>query len=575
MTYHTYRIYVQGDKLEYSQWDKFFETISGYGKNFTLEIHIEENEISFYLLHKKNLSQLSSKIFPFLLKPENLELDIEGKRFVRNLRFINNGIPRNKNILEIKEDEEIKRNRILKKVVWKFNSLFKIDFSKIEFYFEKEDKIFTINKYFFKKPYSLLEINFSQLIKYKKKSFPLYLKIENVSELFTADKSKGFMDIIGFPYIIDPRYLDLKNFEFNKHSLIVGQTGVGKSKFIELFVKELRKRNLQNEYAVIIIDPHAKLYSGFSNLSGSTEINFKNNLCDLFPQSSDPKIATELTILLFKTLLKDQFNAKIERVLKYTLFTLFLTQEMSFTSLRKFLTELEYRKSILVNINHLENLSHFFDTEFIEMQTKFYEIAIMPILVLIDELSFLPVFSQEKPNSLVDLVKNNFLTCLSLDKIFLGDKATKLIAGLIIQQIFLLAQNRLFTKKIILIIDEISIVENDALVPILAEARKFDLSLFLSQQYLTQVQPDLLKSVLSNVYNYFVFKVAEEDAKVLGKNLQMDFPDEILKSTKDKGGDEESLRVKLMNSLNPRECLVRIFSREKFYQCFKAKTFDI
>lgn len=572
MSYYSYRVYIQGDKLSFTQWSKFFQTISDYGKNFILEIRIGENEIDFYLLHRKNLSQLSSKIYPFLLKPENIGFDTE-KNNPGNFGFINK-IPK-KNVLELKEDEEVKKGKVLKKIVWRFNSLFKINFYKIDFYFEKKGRIFVVTKIYLKKPYYLLEIDFSELIKYKKKSFPLYLKIENVSELFTQDRPEGFVEIIGFPYIINPRYFSINNFEFNKHSLIVGQTGVGKSKFIELFIKELKRKNLDMQYSIIVIDPHAKLYSGLSDLTKSLEIDFKNNLCDLFPQGSDPKIATELTILLFKTLLKDQFNAKIERVLKYTLYTLFSTQNMNFFSLKKFLTELEYRKNILTRKEDLESLSHFFDTEFIEMQTKFYEMAIMPILVLIDELSFLPIFNEEKPNSLLNLVENNFLTCLSLDKIFLGDKATKLIAGLIVQQVFLLAQNRLFTKGIILIIDEVSVVENDALIPILSEARKFNLSLFLSQQYLTQIQPDLLKSILSNVYNYFVFKLAEEDAKILGKNLQMDFPDEVLKSTKDKGGDEEDLRIRLINSLNPRECIVRIFSREKFYQCFKAKTVDV
>ncbi len=574
MNGYSYRIYIQGNKIGQEQWGKFIKTISGYGANFIIKIYIRESEIDFYLIHGKDLSQLSSKIFPFLLKPENIDLDTQEKEVRHGFSFINN-ISKGKNILEIKEDDEIKRGRVLKKVVWQFNSLFKISLSKVSFFFSKDYEMLMISKYYFKTPLYLLDINFSESVKYKKKSFPLSLKIDKAYELFAANKTGSFIETIGFPYIINPRYFSIRNFDFNKHTLIVGQTGVGKSKFIELFVKEIQANKLENEYSVIIIDPHAKLYSDFESHKNSVEINFKNNMCDLFPQSTDPKIATELTILLFKTLLENQFSAKTERVLKYTLYTLFLTRSMTFSSLKRFLTELEFRKSILSKVDGLDNLSHFFDTEFIELQTKFYELSIMPILILLDELSFLPVFSQEKQYSLVNLVNGNFLTCLSLDKIFLGEKATRLIAGLIIQQIFLLAQNKLFNKKVILIIDEVSVVENDAFIPILAEARKFDLSLFLSQQYLTQIQPELLKSVLSNVYNYFVFKVAEEDAKVLGKNLQMDFPDEILKAARDKGGDEEDLRTKMMNALNPRECIVRVFSKGKFYQCFKAKTLDV
>jgi len=130
------------------------------------------------------------------------------------------------------------------------------------------------------------------------------------------------------------------------------------------------------------------------------------------------------------------------------------------------------------------------------MQTRFYEIAIMPILVLIDELQFIPAFSQRPQSNLVDDLRSNFLTCFSLNRIYLGDKATKLIAGLIIQQLFLIAQRNLISKKIILIIDEVSIVENESLIYILSEARKFNLSLVLSQQYLTQISQELLKGIL-------------------------------------------------------------------------------
>lgn len=70
-------------------------------------------------------------------------------------------------------------------------------------------------------------------------------------------------------------------------------------------------------------------------------------------------------------------------------------------------------------------------------------------------------------------------------------------------------------------------VENDGLISILSEARKFNLFLFLSQQYLTQITKGLLKAILSNVFNYFVFKVYEEDAKILSKNLNIKFPDEF------------------------------------------------
>lgn len=571
MKSYTYKIFVQESNLHPNLWEGFFETIAEYDKHFVFEVSFIGQDIEFHLESTKDLSTLSAKIRPFVLQPE-VQYKIQHIATHKKYSF---NLSQTSNIVEIKEHREVKDGYKLEKVLWKSYTFFSFHLYTVSFLFSDQNGNKKVSRKLFSTlPLFLLQIDFSKSLKYSKKSLPSYLQIEEVSHLFQTDQSQGFLEVDGFPYFINTMHFPLKNFEFDKHTLIVGQTGVGKSKFIEGFIKEIKKRGLENEYAVILIDPHASLFSNFSS-SYMHNIDFQNTACELFPSNSEPKIATELTILLFKTLLKDQFNAKMERVLKYTLFTLFLTNTMSLLSMKKFLTELEYRKEVVEALGEYDNLVHFFDTEFIEMQTKFYEIAIMPILVLIDELSFLTIFNLEQPSSLVQSIEENFLTCFSLNKIFLGEKATKLIAGLLIQEIFLLSQQHAFSKKVILIIDEVSTVENDALVAILAEARKFNLSLVLTEQYLAQTQSDLLKAILSNVYNYFIFKIAQSDAKILGQNIQIDFADEVAKLRKEKGEDEEAMKTKLMTTLNPRECLVRIFSQAKFQQTFKAKTMEV
>jgi hypothetical protein len=188
------------------------------------------------------------------------------------------------------------------------------------------------------------EFDFKQNTKLKKKSTPVYLKIDEGDKLFVHDKQEGFLEVIGFPYFLTSIYFPLTKFEFGKHSLIVGQTGVGKSKLIELFVRNILEKSPQDEFVIVIIDPHAVLYSQLINMDcNQKKFDFIRSSCELFPAFSEPKIATELTILLFKTLLKDQFNAKTERVLKYSVYILFLQNEMSLANLKRFLTELEFR----------------------------------------------------------------------------------------------------------------------------------------------------------------------------------------------------------------------------------------
>ncbi len=566
-----FEVYLLENEIDSAGWQSLIDKIFEHEQSFSIQVKFEANSMAFYLYSHKDLSLIATKLKGFLLRP--IDYDFIGTSAGKQIRF---KLP-NKNILEVKEIEELKKGRVFYKIIIQFKKIFNTRIHQIKVFFKDDDGNYSFSSYFsLANPLLNFEFDFKDNVKIQKKSPPLYLNIEKVAHLFVHDSKIEFLEVLGFPHFPNRVYFPLDRFEFGKHSLIVGQTGVGKSKFIELFVKSLGNFS-PDDYALVVIDPHASLYPELLKI-GQDKINFDfvRESCNLFPPSSDPKVSTELTILLFKTLLGGQFNAKAERVLKYSLYLLFLKNMMSLPNLSKFLTELEFRKEILSLNDSYDYLIHFFETEFVELQTKFYEVAIMPILVLIDELSFIPAFANNTiPHSLEDALKENFLITFSLNRISLGEKATRLIAGLIIQQLFLIAQNKSVNKKIILIIDEVSLVENESLVNILSEARKFNLSLFLSQQYLTQISPQLLKGVLSNVYNYFVFKTSDEDAKILIKNIDISFSDEILIKQKEKGLSDEDLKRNLLVTLNPRECIVRPFADDKFYTCFKAKTMEI
>lgn len=157
----------------------------------------------------------------------------------------------------------------------------------------------------------------------------------------------------------------------------------------------------------------------------------------------------------------------------------------------------------------------------------------------------------------------------------MGEKVVKTVAGLLIQQIFLLAQARAFNQKVLLIIDEVSVIQNPALAQILAEARKFGLSVILTQQYFGQIEKDLQAAIFTNVYNYYVFKVSEEDARMLEGNLNIEIPKEILQGEKDKGLKQADVRVQMLTTLHPRECFLRLSAGGQLLPCVKARTLDV
>lgn len=570
-----FEIYIQ-EQLTIELWQKFVKKIIkhiGVIDVATIDIHLGADHIAFFVHANKDLSILSRELQPFILKREQAtpQLKYQGKKRCW-FRLYDHY-----DLTSLNEHEHFEHGRTLRRVLITIKKRLVYTHYKTTFcLLDDHQTLFVCRKSTRHFPFHLLNIDFAKVINYKKKSLPIYVKLDKVMNLFSKNCNEGFLEVNSFPYLNTATYLPLKAFNFSRHSLIVGQTGTGKSKFLESYVKQLYKHNLFEEYTVVVIDPHASLYADFLTLPNNVNIDFHKASCQLFSSIGEPKVATELTILLFQTLMKDQFNPKMERVLKYCLFVLFQTNRMSLEALRQMLTDIGYRKELLLTPGISEGILQFFDTDFVEMETKFYELGIMPILVLLDELTFLPMSNFQESESLGTIVNNHSLVFLSLDKILLGDKATKLVAGLLIQQLFLLAQARAFKKKIIFIIDEVSVVQNAALATILSEARKFNLSLFVAQQYLGQVEENLLKSIITNIYNYFIFKISEDDAKLLVNNLEFEFSQEQLAYAKEhKGLSEEALRTRMITTLNPRECIARVYHEDKFYPVFKAKTMNI
>ena len=181
-------------------------------------------------------------------------------------------------------------------------------------------------------------------------------------------------------------------------------------------------------------------------------------------------------------------------------------------------------------------------------------------------MQILPVFNQDNKNlkNIKEVMEDNFLTIFSLDQIALGQTLTKTIAGFIMQQILQLIQAMSFEEHIIFVIDEVAVVENPILRRFLSEARKYNLSLILAQQYFSQISEDLQKAIFANVINYYIFRVSRADAQVLESNIQMEVAVH----------NSYILRMKILTELANRECILRVSSEGKVLPAFKGKTLD-
>ena len=579
MTQHHFEIFLLQDKVERGYWDKLYAAILNFGGRlgtFRVVARCTDNVVRFFIVSNKDLSGLSNNLEGLLLRPceaEEVGLPAHQGR-ARFVQFVSGG-----NLLDLKEKLAVKKGLQLEYASFSVRPL-STGQALVRGRLLMKDaggKWIVAKKmtHFF--PSNLFAIDFTTNTHYLKKSIPRYLDIEKSLHLLTSEPLGPLAEVDTFPYLPRNYYLNLTSYEFDKHSFIIGATGSGKSKLISLYVDRLQRTVLKNNYRVVIIDPHASLADDFAYLPDKKIINFGSESTGLFPEdSTDVSAATELTSTLFKSLLGDQYTSRLERLLRFSLFVLFTAQNMSLDMLKRFLTDLDLRKQVMEHVTGYvpDNIVRFFGADFNEIRTNYYNEAILPIVALVDELQLQPSLAAGGDLSLAKTVQENFLTVFSLNKVSMGEKTVKTIAGLLIQQIFLLAQARQLNQKVILIIDEVSVVQNPAIASILAEARKFNLSVILTQQYFGQIEKDLQAAIFSNVYNYYVFRVSEEDARALEGNLNMELPRETQEADSKKGLKESDVRVRMLTELHPRELMIRLSGGGKVNPCVKARTVD-
>ncbi len=574
---YTTEIFLTSEHVTEESWLNLLNGISnlnGLFHKWNLWIRIENNEVRYFVQTRRQLPTVVSSLGDFLLK--QIE-EVEGEpasslgSFYLFLGFFKK---KENSVLDVYDYNETRKNRQMQFV--KF-TMFPLKQNYFRFhtrlYFKKENSKKLKRRFaLFSIPQTLLSINFAEHNRFLyKKDAKKYLNIEKSLHLLKNEKQDSVLKVDTFPYLAGNYYLNLNEYDFDVHSLVVGASGTGKSKFMSNFISNLASREeYRNKYKVVIIDPHAALEKDIGGLEATDVIDFKTleNSMDLFVNTGkDPIVSTELMLSLLKGLMADQYNSKAERVLRHSIYTLLVRGELSFNNLRRIVLDMDYRNNLIKELEEklTDSTVAFFRTDFNELKSKSYQEAISPIISLIDEMQMLPAFHTDlKQRQMKQVIEENFLTIFSLDQTVLGEKVTKTIAGLVMQQMLELVQSYAFDQHIIFLIDEVAVVENSILHRFLAEARKYSLSLMLAQQYFNQISEELQKAIFANALNYYVFRISREDAVILEGNIQMEMAVH----------NSFHARREMLTKLANRECVVRVSSYGKVLTAMKARTVD-
>lgn len=558
-------IFLNKKYVSTGEWQELIMAISKYNGIFgrwKILVIKNESEFRYYIDSKRWLPIMISDLSSFVLCPcdKIVNLGYSVSAFC---------LPKQGNIIDLVNECRNKRRGIFERLEISFRNVYADKMVvRANFYVRTND---IVNRYRMSSaiPADLLSVNFESNKAFSYKKPPVSLRIGKAASLLKTESNYSLLKINSFLRANRGYYLNQKDFNFDRHSVIIGSSGCGKSKFISLFIDNIYEDpKLREKYKVVVIDPHAALEQDIGGLGKVIDFQSSADSVDLFAANGENVVVSiELLLDLLKSIMADQYNSKVERVLRHATYVLLANGTFCFTSLRRLITDLEFRNELVAALRAQLPISviDFFMTDFNDLKTKSYNEAISPIISFIDEMEMIPVLGGVLGGyGVMDVVAKNFLTVFSLDRMRLGNKATKMIAGLVMQQLFMLAQDRVFGEHIILVVDEVAVIENPILRRFLSEARKYNFSLVLAGQYFGQISDELKSSIFANVINYFVFRVSKIDASVLVDCLDMKIDMD----------DSREERIKLLTDLGDRECVARVGAGGVLIPACKGTTLD-
>ena len=321
--------------------------------------------------------------------------------------------------------------------------------------------------------------------------------------------------------------------------LVIGQPGVGKSKFLAHMITQ----DILAGRGVGVLDPHSDLVADVKRRLASVlptrpELAERVVIIDptdtqwtagLNPLQSAPgltheRMAQYLTDVVVKIWRIDVSNApRLVWLLKNS-FVALMDLGLSLLDLPRFLLDPGFREPLLMSLAN-ESVRTFFSLEFPASPGAAQQ-WVAPVLNKLGGLLFDPdlrlMLSGKPTINFRDVLDRGLVLLASLPKGIIGEGASALLGAFIVAQFQKAALARADSGRrapFYLYLDEFQNYTTDNIQDILSESRKYALSLTLAHQYLDQLAPDLRSAVMNTVGSIVCFRVSHHDASRLVREV--------------------------------------------------------
>jgi hypothetical protein len=328
----------------------------------------------------------------------------------------------------------------------------------------------------------------------------------------------------------------IRSIDRRKHMYIIGKTGAGKSTLIaNMAIDDIRR-----DRGVAIIDPHGDLSETIMEYIPKRRINdvvylepfdterpFALNVLEIKNQTHRDLVASGIVSIFYK-LYGDSWGPRLEYILRNTVLTLLEIPNSTLVDALPLLADPKFRAN---NLKHVKDpvLLNFWLREFDKMTDKLRVEAIAPIQNKIGQFVSSKMIRNiiGQPKSTIDLeeiMNSGKILILNLSQGKLGEDNAALLGAMLITQMQLAAMNRSFMKEndrrdFFMYVDEFQNFATSSFIKILSEARKYRLALTLANQYIEQIDEDVMTAIFGNVGTLISFVVGARDAEFLTKEF--------------------------------------------------------
>ena len=314
------------------------------------------------------------------------------------------------------------------------------------------------------------------------------------------------------------------------HLYIIGKTGVGKSKLFEL----LMRQDITYGHGMCLIDPDGDLVQAILDFIPEERMQ---DVVVIDPTDADWPISfnpfqgvplefRHQVAQGFVEIVEKQFGLhwshRIEHVLRMAVLALLDYPNATLQGIISLLTDAGYRKQVIPHISD-DLIKRFFEIEFDDWALKFEADAVMPIINTIAKFFAIPVIRNifiQKENRITidDVIARRGILLVNLARAKLGEQNGNFLGSLLMNKIRQagMARQELsddVRKDFYVYVYEFHSVMSGLFMNLFSEARKYGFNITAAHQYIAQIDPAVLATVLGNVGNIIVFRVGGEDAE--------------------------------------------------------------